>query len=304
MLVDITAAEEVTDWSSNKLILVVSAALLGFFSGYVLELIKTRRTPRAVLSWDLRIDEPELGYGGDESTRIKISYLGREVSHLVTVRCTVTNTGNTSIKDQFVRFKIPPNAELLRRELDPVPEPEIGVMDLTDENPAFMGPRYKIGQLDRGESVSFAFAADGGSWRTRTGIVFRNENDVVYQRRDTAQARDDQQHIAPFLFGLAVIGILTALTGAASLAIWIIGKFYLTEIAYFVIIIALTLLLAGAAAYLLTHARRAVRAIAATLAGAGRPGPSLTINGTSSWVAYAPDGVIRVKTPAADSPSE
>jgi hypothetical protein len=295
------ASEGSADWSSSKLITPVIAALLGFVSGYFLEIVKSKRGSRTVLAWDLKIEQPELTYGATQAERIKISYRGREVDRLVSVRYTVTNAGNTSIKNQLVRFEFPQDAQLLQRELNPSPEPEMGVRDITGEDPDFLGPRYKIRHLDPGASVGFAFAADGGTWHSWKGAKLHNEDaDVVYQRRDVALSRDDQTHVAPFLFGLAAILIVTTLTGAASLAIWIVGKFYITDLAFFGVIIFVTLLFAAAAAYLLSHARRATRSIARRWAAGGRGDATLTASGENSWFAYAPNGVVRIAPPKPD----
>lgn len=276
----------------------VVAALLGFISGYLLEIVKSRRGPKTLLAWDLKIEQPELSYGAKQADRVKISYRGREVDRLVNVRYTITNTGNTSIKNQSVRFELPKDAKVLQREVDPIPEPELGVRDITDDDPAFTGFRYKIGQLDPGDAVSFAFAADGGAWHEWKGAKLHNEEaNVVYQRRDVALQRDDQTHVGPFLFGLAAILIVTSLTGAASLAIWILSKFYLVELAYFGIIAALTVTFAATAAYLLSHARRATRSIAERWATLGHGEVSLTVGGGNSWFAYAPNGQIRIEPP-------
>ncbi|MFD6661322.1 hypothetical protein ACIODS_32865 [Micromonospora chalcea] len=297
-LYETAGAGDSSGWASNGLVLAVVAALLGFIGGYAIELVKSRRGPRTILSWDLKIEEPSLTYGAPQSDRIKVSYLGREVDRLVSVRCAVTNTGNLPIKSQFIRFAVPQDAEILRRETDPLPEPEMGVADLTGEDPAYPGPRYRIGHLDPGESVSFIIAADGGSWRDWNGVVLRNdENSVTYQRRDVAQRRDDQAHLGSFLFGIAAIFIITALAGTATLAIWIIGKFYLIEIVYFGLIVGVTIAAAASAAYLLSHARRATRSIAMSWIGSGRGQTSLVAGGGSSWFAYAPSGSIRIVMP-------
>ncbi|MFI7543056.1 hypothetical protein [Actinoplanes sp. NPDC049599] len=296
------ASENTADWSSSKLITPVIAALLGFVSGYFLEIVKSRRGLRTILAWDLKLEEPELSYGATQAGRIKISYQGREVDRLVSLRYTITNAGNMSIKNQTVRFEFPDDAEILQREIDPSPDPEMGVQDITNKDPAFAGPRYKVSQLDPGESISFAFAANGGTWHNWKGAKLRNEDsNVIYQRRDVALRRDDQTHVVPFLFGLTAMLIIATLAGAGSLAIWIVGKFYITDLAYFTIIILLTLLFATVAAYLLSHARHAIRSIARRSATGGRSSDaSLVAHGENAWFAYAPNGVVRI-TPSKPS---
>ncbi|MEV4121986.1 hypothetical protein [Micromonospora sp. NPDC049645] len=276
----VTAAAEDSAFSTGKMVTPVVAALLGFASGYFLEIVKSKRGSRTILAWDLKVEEPKISYGATHADHIKISYRGHEVDRLVNVRYTLTNSGNTTIKAQTVRFDLPKDARVLQRELDPEPEPELGVRDITNQDPQFVGPRYKISQLDPGDSVTFALAADGGSWHNWKGALLRNEeHTVVYERRDVALHRDDQTHVAPFLFGLAAILIITTLTGATSLTIWILGKFYFTELAYLGIIILLTILFAATAAYLLSHARRATRSIAQRLAVGGHADASLAAHG-------------------------
>ena len=290
----VTAAEEPSDWSSNKLVLAAVAALLGFLSGFALEVVKKRRGSRTQLSWSLRIEEPKLSHGRNDSDAVKISYRGQEVDRLVSVHCVLENTGTTAIKNQYVRFKVPAEAKMLQRDLDPKPEPEMGVRDVTDADLEFAGPRYRIEHLDPRESVSFLFAADGGNWRDWDAIVFRNETaDVTYQRRDVTQNRDEQEHVASFLFAITATLIVALMTAAASLSLWIMSRFWLSEIGYIITVVAVTVLLAAAGAFLISKARRATRSIVQLWTGTDRQ-PSIMATGGGSWVAYAPAGIVTV----------
>lgn len=284
-----------TGWTSNRLLLVVVAALLGFMSGYLLELYKGRKTPRRVLSWDLKIEEPKLIYRAANADRLKMSYNGRSVDRLVSVRYAVTNTGNTTIKDQYLRFDFPIGAEILEKDYDPAPPPEMGVADVTGEDPRYSGLRYKVGHLEPGQSVTFFFTANAGEWSDWKGVVPHNEEGGVhYQQRDVSQRRDDQEHIAPFLFGITALVVVTLLALALFVAFTIFGRLNLVEFAFFSIVIALTVLFAAGAANLLTHAFRATRAISAALSGLSAGGLRVQTFGENNFVAHSDNGVVRV----------
>jgi len=284
-----------TDWTSNRLFLVVVAALLGFSSGYLLELYKGRKAPRKILSWDLKIEEPKLIYRAANADRLKMIYNGRSVDRLVSIRYAVTNTGNTRIKDQYLRFDFPSGAEILEKDYDPLPPPEMGVVDVTGEDPRYPGLRYKIGHLEPGQSVAFFFTANGGEWTDWKRVVPHNEEgDVHYQQRDVSPRRDDQEHIAPFLFGITALVVLTLLALALYVAFMIFSNLYLIDLAFFSIVIALTVLFTAGAANLLTHAFRATRAIAAALSGRATGGLRVETYGENNFVAHSNNGGVHV----------
>jgi hypothetical protein len=298
MLVRYLAADPEDAWTSNRVLLVVLAALLGFVSAYILEIVKSRRTPRRALSWDVNIEEPQLRSRALGADRLKVSYQGHEVARIVTIRYTITNTGTLAVKNQFIRFRIPSDAKLLEREVDPPPEPELGVEDLTETDPRFTGPRYRVRKLDPDQSVSIFLVADGGSWHPWRGAVLHNDEDeVIYRRRDVAQSRDEGASLAVFLFCLLALLVTTVYTGLISLAIWLAGRFYLYNFAYYGIALGVTLVLTGWVAYLLTNGLRAMRSFARKITSVGSQPAELYAAGKASWFAYAPGGSIQVHQP-------
>jgi len=305
MLARYIAADPEDAWTSNRLLLVVLAALLGFVSAYILEVVKSRRTPRRVLSWDVNIDEPQLRSRALGPDRLRVSYLGSEVARIVTIRYTIANTGTLAVKNQLVRFRIPSDAKLLEREVDPAPEPELGVEDLTDKDPRFTGPRYKVGRLDPGQSVSIFLVADGGSWHPWQAAVLHNDDEeVTFRRREVSQRRDQGASLAIFLFSLLALLVATIYAGLISLVIWLTGRFYLYDFAYYGIVLGTTLILTAWAAYLLANGLHAMRSLARKMTSAGGQPAELYAAGKGSWFAYAPGGSIQVHQPPQGPPDE
>jgi hypothetical protein len=71
--------------------------------------------------------------------------------------------------------------------------------------------RYRISHLEKGANVEFRFVADGGNWNVweRPGSVhpFNEDGDVSFERQGLSVAREDQEHIRPFVL-LALILII------------------------------------------------------------------------------------------------
>lgn len=208
-----SAAQEegasLADVLANNYVLAFVAALLGFLFSTLLEWLKHRRSPRKQLSWDLEVDSSLVEIESSMAGQVVVSYGGRPVENLTNVVYRVTNTGTSVIKDQYLRFAFPEQANVLEAYLDPVPEPELGVEDVTGAEKGARDRRWKIGHLEVGQTVSFRFLSDGGAWRGWTGVhPFNAEGGVDFQRRDVARAKADQEHIRPFFVYLVLLLVL------------------------------------------------------------------------------------------------
>jgi hypothetical protein len=200
-----------TIWNNNYT-LAVFTAICGFIFAVAMQRIQDRRAPRKAISWDATIDRKQR-VDKDDEDRIGISYNGVPVKDLVQVRIQVENTGNTLVRNEYVRFRMPKTAKILEVTTDPAPEPELGVAE--DKDPA-LSPRerrYKIGHLEAGQSVGFHIATDGGDWLTWKDIHPHNEEGgVLFQRRDIARAKEDAEEVQPFIRNLAAFLLLAMLT--------------------------------------------------------------------------------------------
>jgi hypothetical protein len=201
-------------WSSlwsNSYFLAVFTAICGFIFAVILQRIQDRRAPRKAISWDAEIERPAR-LKKDENNRIGISYSGTPVQDLFQVKIRVENTGNTVVKNEYVRFKMPDEAKILEISPYPTPEQELGV---SEDDSLVLGPRerrYKIGHLEAGQNVSFLIVTDGGAWAAWQDIhPYNEEGNVLFEQRDIARAKEDAEEVQPFIRNLAAFLLLTIL---------------------------------------------------------------------------------------------
>lgn len=213
-------------WSSvwnSAYSLAVFTAILGFIAAVITQRFQDRRSPRKGISWDVTIERPA-SLKKDDHNRIGISYNGRPVADLVQVRVLIENTGNTVVKNEYLRFELPSQATLLEMSPDPTPEPELGVEEV--DEPPFSRPLrpidsqpdriYRIGHFEAGQIVSFLIVTDGGAWNTWDDIHPYNEDGgVPFQQRDIARAREDAEEVLPFIrmvTAFLLLAILVSIT--------------------------------------------------------------------------------------------
>jgi hypothetical protein len=197
-------------WSSAYT-LAAFTAIFGFVFAVILQRIQDRRTPRKAISWDAEVERPARLKEG-ERARIGISYNGTRVENLFQVKIRIENSGNTVVKNEYLRFKMPEGARLLEMSPYPVPEQELRVeeVDVPALDPTQR--RYKIGHLEAGQSVGFLIVTDGGAWPTWTDIHPHNdEGGVRFEQRDIARAKEDAESVQPFIRNVSAFLLLTIL---------------------------------------------------------------------------------------------
>jgi hypothetical protein len=92
----------------QKLIVGLASAFVGIFGTLLVHFLKSRQEPRKKVSWD-STTEPGLGSIDPKlRDKLRISYNGTQVDNLFSARYRPANSGNTVIKNQRVRFSIPP----------------------------------------------------------------------------------------------------------------------------------------------------------------------------------------------------
>ncbi|GAB7033233.1 hypothetical protein AB0G35_37035 [Streptomyces sp. NPDC021749] len=197
----------------EKLVVGLASAFVGVFGTLLVHFLASRQKPRKRVSWD-SVTEPGLGSIDPQlGAKLRISYNGNHVNHLYSARYRLTNSGNTVIKNQRVRFEIPAGVKVLELAPAPQPEPELEV----ERSPESSGSRivYTIGQLERGEEVGFSLVLDGHSapqWRAKTSNA---EGGVDVQKRDSQRNVEDRAHVIPFLasvfFLLAIPPVVSGL---------------------------------------------------------------------------------------------
>ncbi|MEU7172952.1 MULTISPECIES: hypothetical protein [Micromonospora] len=206
-----------SDLGENKLLLAVFTAAIGFLFALAIERIKSRKALRRQLSWDVRVVDqlPQVRKGGGVG-KITVSYGNVEVENLTHVILSFENTGNSVIKNQYVRFRFPEEAKILEIALDPEPEPELGVTEVDEGKTSPSDRRYLIGHLEAGQNIRYRVISDGGKWHDWAGVhPFNEEGGVDFQRRDAVRAREDEEEVAPFVRSLITIITFLSLTVVA-----------------------------------------------------------------------------------------
>jgi len=197
MIITLAAgASGLTDMQ-QKLIVGLASAFVGVLGTLLAHFLKSRREPRRKVSYD-SATEPGLG-GIDPKLRdkLQISYAGTHVEDLHSAHYRIVNSGNSVIKNQRVRFSIPDDVKLLELILAPEPEPELKVRKSPESSPSQI--IYTIGQLERGEEVSFGLVLDGKNatqWKVKTS---NEEGGVDVEKRGAQRNIEDRAHVVPFL---------------------------------------------------------------------------------------------------------
>lgn len=205
------------DILENRYALAIFTAGCGFVFALILERIKAKRAPRKAISWDATIEKAPRLNDKDETSKVGISYDGRLVKDLVQIYVRFENTGNTVLKNEYIRFRFPTRARILEVELDPFPERELGVTEVRDPDLSGIEKRYKISHLEAGQSVRFRVVSDGGAWLGWSDIhPFNEEGDVLFQRRDVARAKADEDEVEPFIWSSVLLLLLLLLASASA----------------------------------------------------------------------------------------
>lgn len=183
---------------SYEIAKIAGGAILGFALNYALERIKRRREPTQQLSWDLSSERGLSDVRQDLQDHLRITYKETPVENLSLIHCRVANTGNRTVKNQQVRFAFPRDARVLEATADPKLPREIG---LVRDNGREEGPWeccFTIAHLDPSGEATIDLVATGAA--SSPAVVGHNEaGDVQFQRRDLARAREDREHVVPFM---------------------------------------------------------------------------------------------------------
>lgn len=191
-------AQQSTNSFSSSFYIALISAVVGFAFALLLDWIKAQREPRKQLSWTVDRGEGLFGVRPDIREKVKVLYNYEQVDSLSVVHCRITNTGNSVVKSEQVRFSFPPEVRMLEHVLDPEPERELGVTERVEAKKSDNEAIYLIAHLERGWEVGFQFVLDGAvstDWSPRD---FNEDGNVTFVRRDVARVRKDQEHLQPF----------------------------------------------------------------------------------------------------------
>jgi hypothetical protein len=183
---------------SYEIAKIAGGAILGFALNYALERIKRRREATQQISWDLRSERGLSDVRQDLQDHLRITYKETPVENLSLIHCRIANTGNRTVKNQQVRFEFPRDTRVLEATADPKLPREIGLVRDVGREEGAWECCFTIAHLDPSAEVTIDLVATGAA--SSPAVVGHNEaGDVQFQRRDLAKAREDREHLVPFM---------------------------------------------------------------------------------------------------------
>ncbi|GAA2996132.1 hypothetical protein [Streptosporangium longisporum] len=191
----------------GKLIVAGVAALLAFLSSYVFWYLSKQREERKQLSYDLNQQLALPAAAGSLAEPVSVKYDQTEVSNLYFVTLFVENTGNRLVQNQRIRMNIK-GARLLKWILDPLPEPEFGVVTEGGEDGSDLV--LIIGHLERQHTVTLKMALSAAE-SPNIRLIPHNEQGGVEFIPRSIKTRDDE--LAPISRALAIAAAALVLPG-------------------------------------------------------------------------------------------
>ncbi|MFJ7334882.1 hypothetical protein ACIQUU_16720 [Streptomyces sp. NPDC101116] len=192
------ASSAISDFQQKVIVGVVSA-ILAFLSTLFFERRKTRLEPRKELTWVAHTQAGLVTIDPQFQERVALTYDGDFVDNLSSVDFKVQNTGNEVIKNHLIRFTFPNECRVLETRLSPEPERELKVQR---DRPSEEGTNevvYRIGHLEAGQEVGLQIVASGTSAKDWKPHSHNDEGNVRFEERSQARAKDDSEHLTPFL---------------------------------------------------------------------------------------------------------
>jgi hypothetical protein len=196
---------------TEKILVAGASAILSLLTGYILYVVKESREPKKRLSYDLEVRHGLLGVEEQIAKDLSVSYKGRAAENITYVRCDVRNSGNTLIKDQFLRFDFGAQAQILDAYTDPVPPIEYDVEETDDLENVGSQRRYKIGHLEKRQDVGLRFVLSGTVQQEIIIIPFNEQGDVEVIPGSISRAADDRRLVERFIMFYILLILLPPL---------------------------------------------------------------------------------------------
>jgi hypothetical protein len=175
------------------------SAVLSFLGSFVLNQIKQRKEPRKQISYDLAITKGLVSFEKNVQSKVKVLYDGRDAENLFHVTCNVRNSGNTVIKNEFIRFKFSDGSQVVDFYYDPKPEREMGVGEVQEPDLQEHEKKYKISHTESGQEVGFCFVLTGRKELDVTLHPFNEQGDVAFLPQSVSRAADDYYSVKRFI---------------------------------------------------------------------------------------------------------
>lgn len=183
----------------EKVTIALVAAVFGFTANYVLAQVKARKEPRKQLSYDSEVRKGLVTVEEKISEKIKVLYGGQEIRNLFHVACNLQNSGNTVVKNQYVRFDFGGDTTVVDEYVDPPPEPEVGVQTAPIANLAANEKRFLISHLEKEQRVGFRFIISADTAPKLALHPYNEEGNVEFLPRAVTVEADEMYHVSSFL---------------------------------------------------------------------------------------------------------
>lgn len=183
-------------------------AILGAFltlivtiiSNYVNERRKLKFKVRKQLSYEISTKKDLVEGEKEIKDKVKVLYNNKIIENLYYVACDIENSGNTVIKNQYIRFEFPQDTKIIDPFFDPVPEPEIGLQE--EKNPELntYELKYKIGHLECGQRVGYRFILTSENPVVAPKLhPFNEEGDVILVSKSRSKSYEEKNDIVNFI---------------------------------------------------------------------------------------------------------
>lgn len=183
----------------QKVTIALIAAVFGFIANYALAQLRRRAEPRKQLSYDIEVDRGLVAVQQKIKEKIKVFYEGHEIGDLYHVTCNVQNSGNTVVRNQYLRFSFSPQTQIVDEYFDPEPQPEIDVRSSPTPTLKPSERRYSVAHLEKGQGVAFRFITTGSMPPTLEVHPSNEAGDVGFVPRSVTFTVGDLHHIQAFV---------------------------------------------------------------------------------------------------------
>jgi hypothetical protein len=183
----------------EKVAIAIVAAVFGFIANYALDQLKRRREPRKQLSYEMDISKGLVTVQEKLKEKIKILYGGQEIRDVYSILCILENSGNTVVKNQYIRFSLPPETGIIDEYFEPLPEPELGLQDAPTPTLRPSERRYLITHMEKGQRVGFNFITAGGTTPELKLHPYNEAGDVDFVPRSITVVADEMHHVRTFI---------------------------------------------------------------------------------------------------------
>ena len=175
------------------------SAVLSFLGSFLLNQIKQSKEPKQQLSYDLTITKGLLSFAKNVENKVKVLYDGRDAENLFHVTCMVRNSGNSVIKNEFIRFGFSEGSQVVDFYYDPKPEREMGVDEVKEKELTEFEKKYKIGHIESGQEVGFCFVVNGKKDFDVKLHPFNEQGGVAFLPKSVSRDADDYSLVKRFI---------------------------------------------------------------------------------------------------------